>query len=104
MRCQRLPTVARNANGRNPAGASATYGKAAGTLLRTTCLHWTSSDSSDGTLYGSANVAYDDQWTNDFYGNCGPDSRLLCFSNREVLFWDGFDLSGNTQRWSDSVP
>ena len=55
-------------------------------------------------MYGVANIAYDIEWTYDVYGNCGPDARLLCFSNREVLFWDGFDLSQNTERWSAAVP
>jgi hypothetical protein len=70
----------------------------------TTCLDWTSGSSAEAAMYGTSNVAYDELWTYDFYANCGPDARLLCFSNREVLFWDGFDLSGNTERWSSVTP
>jgi hypothetical protein len=66
----------------------------------TTCLDWTSSSGAEGTLYGAAQIAYNDAWTNDVFGTCAPDARLLCFSNREVLFWDGFEITGNTERWS----
>ncbi len=69
----------------------------------TTCLDWTSS-SGAGTMFGAANIAYTDEWTYDNFGNCFSNARLLCFSNREVLFWDGFDLSGNTERWSAVAP
>ncbi len=55
-------------------------------------------------MYGSAQIAYSEEWTYDAAGTCGPHARLLCFSNREVLFWDGFDLSQNTERWSAAVP
>ncbi len=72
--------------------------------LDTTCLNWSSASLGEGTMYGVANIAYDIEWTYDVYGTCGPDARLLCFSNREVLFWDGFDLSENTERWSAVTP
>ena len=70
----------------------------------TTCLDWTSADSSEAAMYGTSNIAFNEEWSYDFYANCGPEARLLCFSNREVLFWDGFDLSQNTERWSAATP
>ncbi len=73
-------------------------------LPGSTCLDWTSASSGEGTWHGVVNIAYDVEWTYSSPGVCGPDARLLCFSNREVLFWEGFDLSQNTERWSDAVP
>ena len=70
----------------------------------TTCLDWTSASASADAMGGTANVAYNEQWTYDFLSSCEPETRLLCFSNREVLFWDGFELSQNTERWSAAVP
>ena len=68
------------------------------------CLDWTSQSHLQEALAGSADIAYNAKWTNDYITTCGTDARLLCFSNREVLFWDGFELSGNTERWSAVAP
>lgn len=73
-------------------------------LPGSTCLNWTSASSVEGTWHGVVNIAYNVDWTYSIPGVCGPDARLLCFSNREVLFWDGFELSENTERWSAVVP
>lgn len=69
-----------------------------------TCLDWTSSSGVESALFGTANIAYGGDWTHDFSGNCSAEVRLLCFSTREILFWDGFDLSQNTERWSATAP
>lgn len=81
---------------------TSTFGGGTGSL-DTTCLDWTIS-SGQITLLGETNIAYTEEWTESFAGNCSDSGRLLCFSNREVLFWDGFELSGNTVRWSATVP
>lgn len=81
---------------------TSTFGGGTGSL-DTTCLDWTTS-SGQITLLGETNIAYTEEWTESFAGNCSDSGRLLCFSNREVLFWDGFELSGDTVRWSATVP
>ncbi len=82
---------------------TSTYGDGTRRVDTTTCLDWTSS-AGQATMFGAANIAYTEEWTYDKPGNCFSDGRLLCFSNREVLFWDGFDLSENTERWSAVAP
>jgi hypothetical protein len=75
-----------------------------GTATGFDCNNWTNEISGSGT-YGYANLARDDSWT--AYadnGGCYGDHHLLCFSNRVVLFWDGFEYSGDASRWSSSVP
>jgi hypothetical protein len=69
------------------------------------CAGWTSVSAFDEATYGLLYRAYDGTWTDRDEGTCsGTEKRLICFSNREVLFWDGFDLSENTERWSAVVP
>ncbi|MBZ0103495.1 MAG: hypothetical protein K8I65_15150 [Thermoanaerobaculia bacterium] len=67
------------------------------------CTNWTNSQSGSGT-YGYATLARDDAWTAwGDNGGCFGDHRLLCFSNVITIFWDGFDATGDTGRWSSTT-
>ena len=43
-------------------------------------------------------------WTEFAETSCNSFQRLYCLSNRLTLFWDGFELTGDTSRWSQTVP
>ncbi len=76
-----------------------------GTPGLSNCAGWTSDSAINDATYGVLYRAYDGTWTEEAEGTCGgAEKRLICFSNREVLFWDGFDLSENTERWSATLP
>ena len=69
------------------------------------CLDWVNGTLDDFGLHGWSSEAYNASWTDaDTATGCPGSNRLYCFSNREVLFWDGFDLSENTERWSAVAP
>ncbi len=69
------------------------------------CLTWSSADPSDQAAAGYATISRDAAWTNFGYGQeCASPARIYCFSNRVTLFWDGFDSTGDTGRWSSTVP
>ena len=68
------------------------------------CSGWTSSDPLDDGDYGVSDYAYGFEWSQFGNATCNLPLRLVCFSNREVLFWDGFDLSESTERWSAVAP
>lgn len=68
------------------------------------CDGWTSSDPGDDGDLGVSDFAYGAEWSAFWSTPCSQPLRLLCMSNREVLFWDGFDLSENTERWSAAAP
>ncbi len=75
-----------------------------GTASTQNCNGWHSSLANDQATRGLGNAAYGENWTEDVGVSCSAGLRLYCFSNREVLFWDGFDLSENTERWSAVAP
>lgn len=75
-----------------------------GTASGTDCNGWTSASSTHDATYGHPNWARIDDWTVYLPGSCNSPRRLYCLSNRAVLFWDGFDLTGDTSRWSSAVP
>lgn len=76
-----------------------------GTATTQTCEAWTSAMFGDNGTDGVSNYAYGFEWTEFPFGSsCTNFRRLVCFSNVEVLFWDGFELTGNTERWSAAVP
>ena len=69
------------------------------------CLAWTSADPADQAAAGYATISRDPAWTNFGYGQeCALPARIYCFANRITLFWDGFDYTGDTSRWSSAVP
>ncbi len=68
------------------------------------CDGWTSASSSDLERGGSASWTRDDAWTDNTSGLCQFTARLYCFSNVVTLFWDGFEQTGDTSRWSSVQP
>jgi len=72
--------------------------------FESTCLDWSDANNAEFGRFGRTNYAYNGAWTESNGASCGTSKRLFCFSNREVLFWDGFDLSENTERWSAVAP
>ncbi|MEO7793571.1 MAG: hypothetical protein ABIV06_02270 [Thermoanaerobaculia bacterium] len=75
-----------------------------GTASGVNCLEWTNGTSANHTG-GRPNYAQLPEWT-EFSSStgCSGSRRLYCFSNRTVLFWDGFDYEGDTSRWSQTAP
>jgi hypothetical protein len=68
------------------------------------CDGWTSASSSVFHRGGNASWTRDDGWTDNSSGYCHLTSRLYCFSNVVTLFWDGFEQTGDTSRWSVTQP
>ncbi len=75
-----------------------------GTATVDHCDGWSSAVATDDGHTGFGNAAYSEVWTQIGAYDCDLQHRLACFSNVEVLFWDGFDLSENTERWSTVAP
>lgn len=76
-----------------------------GTASGIDCLGWTSADGGDDHTGGRPNFAQLPEWTEfSLSAGCGNTRRLYCISNRIVLFWDGFEITGDMSRWSHSVP
>jgi hypothetical protein len=69
------------------------------------CDDWTASGSQN-TILGWASYARLGGWTANAIVDCGPTRlrHLYCFSNLVTLFWDGFEYTGNTARWSADQP
>lgn len=83
----------------------ATGTAADGTASGADCNGWTSVSVGDDQTTGRPNFASLPDWTNrTAAGSCSGNVRLYCFSNQIVLFWDGFELTGDTSRWSAAVP
>ena len=68
------------------------------------CDAWESSEGALEGVYGRAGTAYDESWTEFLSTACSQPFRLYCFSNVVTLFWDNFELTGDTSRWSDIGP
>lgn len=68
------------------------------------CLDWTSSGTGQIGSNGLAGLARSSAWSGYSSPNCSIPRRLYCFSNVVTIFWDGFDLSGDTSRWSSVTP
>jgi hypothetical protein len=74
-----------------------------GTASGADCLGWTSASNQVAITEGGPNWARLPDWTEKSTGNgCHGTCRLYCFSGRPVIFWDGFDATGDTSRWSAS--
>ena len=70
----------------------------------TDCAFWSSSHPAvDGTA-GLATFSRDAAWSAAYGYSCESPGSLYCFSNVVTLFWDGFDYTGDTGRWSSAVP
>jgi hypothetical protein len=68
------------------------------------CWNWTSETPSDAGRIGRSSVGRDPAWTSDESWSCNTFAALYCFSNAVTLFWDGFEFTGDTSRWSSKFP
>lgn len=68
------------------------------------CQDWQSENSSFDGLVGYAPYEGLPDWTDNFDAGCTGSGRLYCFSNVITIFWDGFELTGTTSRWSSVTP
>jgi len=76
-----------------------------GTAAAGNCANWSSSSASDVYMAGIEGAAKVPEWTAAGANEeCAFVGHLYCFSNVVTLFWDGFDLTGDTSRWSAAVP
>lgn len=69
------------------------------------CDAWTSDDPADFGAGGLATISRETAWT-DYAASrdCDTPRSLYCFSNAVTLFWDGFEYTSDTSRWSSTVP
>lgn len=70
------------------------------------CAGWTSGSVTDVATAGTATLSRDRHWTANFNAwNCDATYlALYCFSSTLTLFWDGFEYTGDTSRWSVAAP
>lgn len=68
------------------------------------CEAWTEGDGGAVVTYGHPSFALSEAWTERGVMGCSSMGRLYCISNVVTLFWDGFDLTGDTSRWSSVTP
>lgn len=73
-----------------------------GTAAADTCSNWTST--SGNRAAGQPSAARNEDWTDWTTLACSTTTRLYCLSNKTTIFWDGFELTGDTSRWSSQVP
>jgi hypothetical protein len=77
-----------------------------GTRAPDNCDDWLSPLGVNGQV-GAIGFERVPNWTNDTQApsdSCGLSQCLYCFANVVTLFWDGFDYTGNTGRWSSVTP
>lgn len=75
-----------------------------GTASGINCLEWTSALNTEEATGGRPNFAQLPAWTeHSSTTGCFGARQLYCFSNRTVLFWDGFESAG-TGNWSSTTP
>ena len=78
---------------------------AAGTAAAQTCDDWNDSTGAwMGTKGSIADGPLTALWTDFGTTSCNASYRLYCLANVLTLFWDGFELTGDTSRWSVAVP
>ena len=86
-------------------GASWTGTGTDGLATSSHCDSWTSGDPADYGDWGYATISRERSWTDNMSArDCDSPSSLYCFSNAFTLFWDGFDYTSDTSRWSSTVP
>ena len=68
------------------------------------CLGWTFDLPAQTGTTGTESSIESESWTDAHETGCHISSHLYCFSNATILFWDGFDLTGDTSRWSSVAP
>ena len=75
-----------------------------GTATADTCDDWTADAGPAEGQFGILGMAHSTRWTDTGAATCGSNNSLYCFSTVVTIFWDGFDLSQDLSRWSQSVP
>jgi len=76
-----------------------------GTGAAATCDDWTDALGGFQGMKGSAaDGPLTSIWSNFGTTSCNVSYRLYCLSNVITVFWDGFELTGDTSRWSSAVP
>ncbi|MEO7795345.1 MAG: hypothetical protein ABIV06_11290 [Thermoanaerobaculia bacterium] len=75
-----------------------------GTLGSANCANWTSESALEDGIAGLASYPRTADWTDNFTDGCASFNRIYCISNRITLFWDGFELTGDSSRWSSVTP
>lgn len=76
-----------------------------GAASNLTCDDWANSSFDvEGTKGSSADGPATNLWTDLGWTSCNASYRLYCLSNVITLFWDGFEITGDSSRWSHSVP
>ncbi len=77
-----------------------------GSTTGSDCAEWASGAGTDVATTGRATLSRDHRWTADSDAqNCAAAYLgLYCFSNTLTLFWDGFEYTGDTSRWSVAAP
>ena len=68
------------------------------------CLGWSFPLPAQTGTTGTESSIESETWTDAHETGCHISSHLYCFSNATILFWDGFDLTGDTSRWSSVAP
>lgn len=76
-----------------------------GTAAAQTCDDWTDSTGAFSGAYGSsADGPLPVIWSQLGWSSCNVNFRLYCLSTVLTIFWDGFELTHDTSRWSGAVP
>ena len=75
-----------------------------GTYEGASCFDWDSTSQPGNVRAGGASNMRTGVWTAGIGTACVTSSRLYCLSNTVTIFWDGFDLTHDTARWSTAIP
>lgn len=79
--------------------------QADGTGALSTCDDWSDAtgafSGTDGSVIDGPLTSI---WTDIGTTSCNVPYHLYCLANRITIFWDGFELTGDTGRWSAAVP
>jgi hypothetical protein len=75
-----------------------------GTYAGTSCLEWDSTSQPGNVTAGGVSNMRSGVWTAGIGTSCSISNRLYCLSNTVTIFWDGFDLTAGTGRWSAASP
>ena len=69
-----------------------------------TCSLWDDGTAAANGTTGLAPIGTVADWTDNVDRSCSASQHLYCISNTVTLFWDGFELTGDPSRWSNTAP
>ena len=75
-----------------------------GTPAPATCGDWFFGDSGSYGEIGWASMSRDDSWMSAGIFPCVETAHLYCVGKEVIIFWDGFERTGDTSRWSSTTP